>query len=90
MKKRQQYHVWKSYLRAWAKDEKIFCLQDGRIFEPNISGVAVERDFYKLPTLSKKDIEYIRHLIGKSPNPATRLYKDFRFFRLFRGAKDMP
>ena len=91
MKKRQQHHVWKSYLRTWAHDEKIFCLQNGRIFESNINGVAVERDFYKLPTLSKKDIEYIRLLIGKSPNPATLLYKDFLIlFSLFGWLKDNP
>jgi hypothetical protein len=89
MKKRQQHHVWKSYLRAWAKDEKIFCLQDGRIFESNISGVAVERDFYKLPTLSKKDVEYVRLLIGKSPNPATRLYEDLLMsFSIFGWLRD--
>ncbi len=89
MKKRRQHHVWKSYLRAWAHDEKIFCLQSGRVFESNISSVAVERDFYKLPTLSKKDIEYIRLLIGKSPNPATRLYKDFlMLFSIFGWLKD--
>ncbi|MCL4485127.1 MAG: DUF4238 domain-containing protein [Nitrospirae bacterium] len=89
MKKRQQHHVWKSYLRAWAKDEKIFCLQGGRIFESNISGVAVERDFYKLPTLNKKDVEYINLLIGNSPNPLTRLYKDFlMLFSIFGLLKD--
>ena len=91
MKKRLQHHVWKSYLRAWAHDEKIFCLQSGRIFESNISKVAVERDFYKLPSLSKKDIEYIKLLIGESRNPATRLYKDFLVLFLILGwLKDNP
>ena len=91
MKKRKQHHVWKSYLRAWAHEEKIFCLQSGRVFESNICDVAVERDFYKLPTLSKEDIGYIRLLIGKSPNPATRLYKDFlMLFSIFGWLKDNP
>ena len=91
MKKRQQHHVWKSYLRAWAHDEKIFCLQNGRIFESNIRGVAVERDFYKLSTLTKKDFEYINLLIGKSPNPVTRLHKDFlMLFSIFGWLKDNP
>jgi hypothetical protein len=91
MKKRRQHHVWKSYLRAWAKDEKIFCLQNGRIFESNISSVGVERDFYKLPTLSKKDFEYIKILIGKSPNPLTRLHKDFLIlFSIFGWLKENP
>ena len=77
MKKRRQHHVWKSYLRAWAKDEIIFCLQDGRIFESNISGVAVERDFYKLHTLSKNDIEYINFIIGKAHVSTTKVHDNF-------------
>ncbi|MDB5987609.1 MAG: hypothetical protein JWR16_2662 [Nevskia sp.] len=90
--KRRQHHVWKSYLRAWATDEKIFCLQDGKIFEPNIRGVAVERDFYKLQTLSTKEAEFIRLLIGSSPTLATPVHEDFlKMFSIFPLLKDnMP
>ena len=46
---RRQHHVWRSYLEAWSTGHIIFCLRDGRIFPSNVSGVGVERDFYKLP-----------------------------------------
>jgi hypothetical protein len=49
---RRQHHVWRSYLEAWSTEKIIFCLQDGRIFPSNVSGVAVERDFHKLQELT--------------------------------------
>ena len=74
---RQQHHVWRSYLGAWATNDKIFCLQDGEIIRPNIKGVAVERDFYKLETVTSRDIEGIRLVVGKTFKSAQRVNENF-------------
>lgn len=74
---RRQHHVWRSYLGAWAADKIVFCLQDGRIFPTNVSNVAVERDFYKLQTLTKADIDGVRWLVGKANPAAKRVHENF-------------
>ena len=72
-KKRRHHYVWRKYLRAWAIDEKIYCLRDGKIINPNLMGVAQQRDFYKLNDLSDDDIEFIKKLIiEKSPKVLSR------------------
>lgn len=68
---RRQHYVWRSYLEAWATDEKIFCLQDHRIFSTNVSNVAVEKDFYKLQELTKEDLECVKGIIDNA-DPAAR------------------
>lgn len=67
----RQHHVWRRYFEAWATDQITHCLQDGEIFPSNVSGVAVERDFYKLQALTSADIKGVRWLVGE-PHPATK------------------
>ncbi|MGC9272205.1 DUF4238 domain-containing protein, partial [Acidiphilium sp.] len=68
IRKRRHHHVWQFYLKSWATNDKIWCLRDGKIFNPNTVNVAVERDFYKLQKLTKADIDLIQLLvIDKSP-----------------------
>lgn len=74
---RRQHHVWRSYLEAWATAKIIFCLQDGRIFPSNVSGVAVERDFHKLQALTSADVEGVRWLVGKVHPAAKRVHENF-------------
>jgi len=74
---RRQHHVWRSDLDAWATDEKIFCLQDGKIFNPNVINVGVQRDFYKLHTLTDADIKAIRLFFKDSPAVAKPLVENF-------------
>jgi hypothetical protein len=74
---RRQHHVWRSYLVAWATEKIIFCLQDGRIFSSNVSGVAVERDFHKLQELTSADINGVRWLLGKAHPSAKRVQENF-------------
>ncbi len=66
-KKRKQHYVWRQYLISWAIDEKIFCLREKRIINPNLMGVAQQRDFYKLNELKVDDLEFIMSFIKKSP-----------------------
>ncbi len=68
---RRQHHVWRSYLEAWATDKKVFCLQDGKIFNPNVANVVVQRDFYKLHTLTDADVKGIR-LFFKDSSPVAK------------------
>ena len=74
---RRQHHVWRSYLEAWASDEKIFCLQDGKTFNPNVANVAVQRDFYKLHTLTDADVKGIRLFFKDSPPVAKPVIENF-------------
>ncbi|MHB8987700.1 MAG: DUF4238 domain-containing protein [Desulfobulbia bacterium] len=69
MKKRRHHYVWREYLRAWAVDEKIFCLRKNNIINPNLMGIGQQRDFYKLKELDKNDIEFIRTIaINTAPD----------------------
>jgi len=77
---RRQHHVWRYYLKAWATGEQLFCLQDGRIFPSNVSGVAVERDFYKLQTLTRQDIEAIRLISAKAHPASKRVHETFLIY----------
>jgi hypothetical protein len=74
---RRQHHVWRSYLEAWATKGKVFCLQGGEIFQSNVTKVAVERDFYKLHTLTDADILGIRLLMKDSPRSAKSVLENF-------------
>jgi hypothetical protein len=76
-KKRRHHYVWRGYLRAWAIDEKIYCLRNNKIINPNLMGVAVQKDFYKLNELSNDDIEFIRnHIIKISPKESRRCHEN--------------
>jgi hypothetical protein len=74
---RRQHHVWRSYLEAWATEKIIFCLQEGRIFPSNVSGVAVDRDFHKLQELTDADIKGVRWLLDKGRPAANRVQENF-------------
>jgi hypothetical protein len=76
---RRQHHVWRSYLEAWATDGKIYCLQGGKIFNPNIVNVAVQRDFYKLHTLTDADVQAIRLFFKDSRPEAKPVIENFIF-----------
>ncbi|MGO9613211.1 MAG: DUF4238 domain-containing protein [Dissulfurispiraceae bacterium] len=65
MKKRGQHYVWRYYLKAWAVDDQIFCLRKGKIFKANLTGVAKERDFYRLKKLSSEEKKFIKEVAIK-------------------------
>jgi hypothetical protein len=74
MKKRRHHDVWRKYLRAWSKDELIWCHREGRIFKSNLINIGQIRDFYKLKELSASDIEFIYKLaIERTPPPLRKL-----------------
>jgi len=66
---------------------KIFCLRDGKVFEPNLMGVANERDFYRLRELNQEDIDFIENIaIKPSPTHLQKLHANLvrQFNSLFQ------
>ena len=70
----KQHYVWRHYLEMWqGKDGLVSCLKNQRIFRSNPINIMVERDFYKLNTLTRADIFVLRELlIGKTTSPHLR------------------
>jgi hypothetical protein len=62
-----QHYVPRSYLRAWAKRDKLYCLQSGDVRWDNIRNLAAENYFYKLRELSREDVEFLRKFVSDSP-----------------------
>ncbi len=56
---RMQHYVWRKYLRAWAPNDRIWCLRENEVFNPNLMKVAQERDFYKLHDLTLEEVKFL-------------------------------
>jgi hypothetical protein len=76
MKKHRQHHVWQRYLKSWANKNILFCLRDGNIFRANTINIAQDRDFYKLPNLTKEEIALARFLVGAKAHPSAKALHD--------------
>jgi hypothetical protein len=63
VRKRRHHYVWRRYLRAWSVDEKIFASIEGKIVNPNLMGVAQERDFYRFKELTEADVAFVHQMI---------------------------
>jgi hypothetical protein len=57
---RKQHYVWRKYLRAWAPQESIWCLRNGKLFRSGLMGVGQEKDFYRIKEMSAEDIKFLR------------------------------
>lgn len=64
-KKRKHHYVWQHYLSPWTNDEKIWCLRNGKVFQTSTENIAQERDFYKIKSISQRDIEFIKALASQ-------------------------
>lgn len=63
-----QHYVPRFYLKAWAKSQKLWELQGGRIYQNSVRNVAAQNYFYRLNELSAEDIEFVRKMfIEQSP-----------------------
>ena len=63
-----QHYVPRFYLKAWAKSQKLWVLQDGKIYKNSVRNVAAQNYFYRLNELSAEDIEFVRKaFINQSP-----------------------
>ncbi len=65
MTTRNQHHVWRYYLEEWqSEDGLILSSINGKIVPPtNPKNVMVERDFYKLPQLTKDDEVFLNAFV---------------------------
>ncbi|MGB6688282.1 MAG: DUF4238 domain-containing protein [Terracidiphilus sp.] len=73
--KKLNHFVSRFYLGAWAGGEYIFCLMRGKVFRPNLMGVASENYFYRLQELTDEDLALIGRFIDESPEPARETYR---------------
>lgn len=69
MKKRKQHYVWEHYLKAWATNGRVWCLQGGRHFCTNTDNLANERDFYRLEEMSHVDLAFVERIAIEPLSP---------------------
>jgi hypothetical protein len=75
---KKQHYVFQGYLRPWAQDDLIYCLRDGKIFQTNLNGVACERFFYEIQSLTPQEIEVVMGLFSNHPSQSLKqAQKDF-------------
>lgn len=84
---RRQHYVWRKYLRAWATDEKIWCLRDGKVFQASLMKVAQERDFYKIHNLTPEEIKFLNDFCSPQPEPLRTT--NLRWVRVFTRLFDL-
>jgi hypothetical protein len=76
--KKKQHYVSRAYLRAWSEDERIYCLREGKVFRPNLTGVACERFFYRLQDLTPEEARLIeKGFIEGTSEPLRTLQRNF-------------
>ncbi len=64
---RRQHYVWRHYLSAWETDGTVSVLRKGHpVFASNPINIAVERDFYRLPVVSRDDEAFARLFIEQT------------------------
>ena len=63
-----QHYVWRYYLEAWqCEDGLVRCSRGGRILPPtNPKNLMVERHYYKLPRITRLDVELLRAFIDRT------------------------
>lgn len=65
-KKRDQHYVFQAYLKKWVnKNEKLWCLREGKVFEVKTNNIAFEKDFYRVNSLNSNEIEFIKLFFSK-------------------------
>ena len=57
--KYRHHYVWKKYLEPWTNDGKLWCLREGKIFNPNTDNIAHEKGFYKLREVSDAALKFL-------------------------------
>jgi Protein of unknown function (DUF4238) len=77
-RKRNQHYVFQGYLRPWADRGLIYCLREGRVFHPNLTGVACERYFYRLQDLTPSETKLVEEMFSDHPSDTLKaLQKHF-------------
>src|SRR5271170_1276279 len=75
--KKLHHFVPRFYLRAWATDDQLSCLQEQEIRLNNVKNVAAENYFYRLEEISQEDAQFIEVvLIQDSPEGLRQAHRD--------------
>ena len=72
MEKILHHYVPCFYLRAWAQNDQIWCLRDGKSFQANVKKIGGEKYFYELPDLTQKDVRLLQEFVIDRCHPAGR------------------
>lgn len=80
---RRQHTVWRRYLRAWAKQEQIWCAMAGNKFPASLMKVAQQRDFYRLEEMTDDDIHKLMKLIVEPMNSPLLRQASVEWIRMF-------
>lgn len=51
-------------MTPWTKENKIWCLREGKIFNTGLMNIAQEKYFYEIKKLSKNDILFLQNFVG--------------------------
>lgn len=78
--KRRHHYVWRKYLGAWSKNNKIWCMRGNRIFQSALMGVGQKKDFYKIKNLENEDVRYIKLMISKMDPQVQVMSKRWVYF----------
>lgn len=85
--KKRQHYVWRYYLRAWAKDERIWTYfkELNKVQQPSLMAVGQEKYFYKLIDLADNEEQFLKKLI-EHISPASVRELNLTFFDMFTSA----
>ena len=74
MTTRIQHYVWRHYLEAWQdQDGLVHCARNGEILpSTKPRNIMAERDFYKLPRITKVDADFLQALLGSTKSVELR------------------
>ncbi|GAB2577048.1 DUF4238 domain-containing protein [Dyella jejuensis] len=64
---RSQHYVWRYYLRAWAPQEKVWCLRDKEPFSVSLMNIAQESYFYEVKEISDDEASFLEKVF-EQPN----------------------
>ena len=68
---RRQHYVWRHYLEAWqARDGLVSSLVGDKFVRTNPSNIMVERDFYRLHAITRRDVAMLRELLLREETPS--------------------
>lgn len=64
---KKQHYVWEFYLKAWGKNDQIWCRRAGKIFQSSTENVAQERYFYEIEPLTPVEVKLLNRLVLSGP-----------------------
>lgn len=66
---RSQHYVWRYYLRAWAPQEKVWCLRDKEPFRVGLMNIAQESYFYEIKEMSEAEASFLEKVFDEPNHP---------------------